>query len=337
LPETAPDKGLALFVSATRAKVLPVMLAPVAVGAVLAWSQSSYLREGDSIGFPHRTGFFSWGWFIVTLIGASALHLASNVVNDYFDEDSGADAAARTDPSGVATGTGLIASGVLSKRATLRLAAALFGVALACGVALAIARGPLVLLLGGVGFLLAFFYVAPPIRYGYIGRGLGEIGIFIAFGYLPLVGSYYVQRLDITPDAAWASFVPGLLTTLVLFHHHFLHWRADASAGKMTPVAVLGPERSLIISIATIVVAYGLLLEQTIAGLWPPGAVVAVVAAVPLVAAVRRARREPILPNYFQLLGSTLGASVLTSAVLVISLIVRVIVRGGPCSIELPC
>ena len=308
MPESPPERGVALLVRATRAKVLPVMLAPVAVGGALAWSQS---------------GFFTWGWFIVTLVGASAMHLASNVVNDYFDEDSGADAAARTDPSGVATGTGLIASGVMTKQATLRLAAALFAVALACGIALALARGPLVLLLGGVGFLLAFFYVAPPIRYGYIGRGLGEIGIFISFGYLPLVGAYYVQRLDITPDAAWASLAPGMLTTLVLFHHHFLHWRADASAGKMTPVAVLGPDRSLSVSTAAIVVAYGILIAQAIAGLWPPGAIVAVVGAVPLVMAVRRARRDPILPNYFQLLGSTLGASVLTSGVLVASLIVR--------------
>jgi 1,4-dihydroxy-2-naphthoate octaprenyltransferase len=312
LPDGTPEKGLALFISATRAKVLPVMLAPVAVGGALAWSNA---------------GFFSWGWFVVTLIGAAAMHLASNVINDYFDEDSGADAAAREDPSGLATGTGLIASGVMSKEKTLRLAALLFAVGAACGVALAIGRGPLVLVLGAVGFLLAFFYVAPPIRYGYIGRGLGEIGIFMAFGYLPLVGSYYVHALDITPDAAWASIVPGLLTTLVLFHHHFLHHRADATAGKMTPVAVLGPDRALNVSIATIVIAYGVLVTQVVAGLWPPGALVAVVGAVPLVAAVRRARRDAILPNYLQLLGATLGASVLTQAIVIVSLIIRVAVR----------
>ena len=318
----APERGLALFITATRAKVLPVMLAPVAVGSVLGGIDSSRCFDPSCVLVllhPH----FLWGWFLVTLIGASAMHLAANVINDYFDEESGADAAARTDPSGVATGTGLISSGVLTKKATLRLAAALFGVALACGVALAIARGPMVLVFGAVGFLLAFFYVAPPLKYGYIGRGLGEIGIFLSFGFLPLVGSYYVQTLHVTTTAVWASFVPGLLTTLVLFHHHFLHWRADASAGKMTPVAVLGPERALNVSLLWIVVTYGLLIVQCIVGLWPPGAAVAVVAAVPLVAAVRRVRKDTILPNFFQLLGSTLGASVLTSAVLVVSLLVR--------------
>jgi 1,4-dihydroxy-2-naphthoate octaprenyltransferase len=299
-----------MFIRATRAKVLPVMLAPIAVGGALAWSE---------------TGFFTWGWFLVTLAGASAMHLAANVINDYFDEESGADAAARTDPSGVATGTGLISSGLMTKQQTLRLAAGLFAVALAAGIALAIARGPVVLILGVTGFLLAFFYVAPPINYGYIGRGLGEVGIFIAFGYLPLVGSYYVQTLDISADAAWASYVPGLLTTLVLFHHHFLHWRADASAGKMTPVAVLGPDRALTVSSLSIVVIYGLLVVQSIAGLWPAGSIVGVVAALPLIAAVRRARRNPILPNYFQLLGATLGASIITSGVLVVALVIRAV------------
>jgi 1,4-dihydroxy-2-naphthoate octaprenyltransferase len=310
LPETAA--GLALLAQATRAKVLPVMLAPVAVGGTLAWS---------------HTGTFEWGWFVVTMIGAAAMHLGANVVNDYFDEDSGADEAARQDPASLATGTGLIASGVMSRGATMRLAAGLFAIGLASGVVLAAARGSLVLLLGAVGFVLAVTYVAPPVRYGYRGRGLGEIGIFMAFGYLPLVGSYYVQAGDITPDAAWASLVPGILTTLVLFHHHFLHWQADARAGKMTPVAVLGPDRSLVISLATIVVAYGILIGQSVAGLWPPGAAIAVVGAVPLAAAVARARKNPILPNYLQLLGSTLGSSILTQLVLIVSLFTRVALR----------
>jgi len=299
-------------VRATRAKVLPVMLAPVAVGATLAWSQ---------------TGFFSWGWFLVTMIGAAAMHLAANVTNDYYDESSGADAAAREDPAALATGTGLIASGTMTKAGTLRLAASLFGVALACGVALAIGRGYQVLLFGTAGFLLAFFYVAPPVRYGYLGRGLGEVGIYLSFGYLPLVGSFYVQALHVTSDAAWAALVPGLLTTLVLYHHHFLHWRADASAGKMTPVAVLGPDRALKVSIVAIAGIYAILIGQAIAGLWPPGAIVAIVAVAPLAASIRRVRTDPILPNHLHLLGATLGASVLTQLLLILSLLVRVAAR----------
>lgn len=310
MPESG--RGIPLLVRATRAQVLPVMLAPVAVGGALAWAQA---------------GFFTWGWFGVTVVGAAAMHLGANVLNDYFDEASGADRAAREDPAGIATGTGLIASGVMTRASTLRLAASLFGVALACGVALAVARGPVVLLLGGVGFLLALLYVAPPVAYGYRGHGLGEAGIFISFGYLPLVGSFYVQALDITPDAAWASLAPGLLTTLVLYHHHFLHWRSDRAVGKMTPVAVLGPERGLRVSAAAAAVTFGILVGQTIAGLWPPGALAGLVVVFPLGNALLRAMRDPVPPTFLQLLGSSLGASVVVQALLVLTLVVRVLAR----------
>ena len=263
------------------------MLAPVAVGATLAWS---------------HTGVFAWGWFLLTLLGAAAMHLGANVVNDYFDEASGADEAARQDPAGLATGTGLIASGVMSREATLRLAAGLFAIALACGVVLAAARGWLVMVLGAVGFLLAVFYVAPPVRYGYRGRGLGEVGIFMAFGYLPLVGSYYVQveghNTRTRHGRHWypACYHTGSLppSFLALAGRRP---RREADSGRRARAGqsaqrLLGRDRRL---------RTGSSIGTVIAGLWPPGAVVAIVGAVPLVAAVRRARRDPILPNYLQL------------------------------------
>jgi 1,4-dihydroxy-2-naphthoate octaprenyltransferase len=283
------------------------MLSPVAVGSALGWE---------------RSGFFTWGWFLVTLLGAASMHLGANVINDYFDEASGADKAAREDPASFPTGSGVIATGQMTQRATLTLAGALFGVALACGIALAIARGPWVLGLGAIGFFLAVEYVAPPLAYGYTGRGLGELGIFVAFGFLPVVGSYYVQTLRIDSTAEWASVVPGLLTTLVLYHHHFLHWRADRAAGKMTPVAALGPERSLLVSTLAVVVIYVVLIVQVAIDLWPAWSLFALVTALPLAAAVARMRREhDEFPAVFQLLGSTLGASVLAGAIITLSLV----------------
>jgi 1,4-dihydroxy-2-naphthoate octaprenyltransferase len=288
------------------------MLSPVAVGGALAWE---------------RSGFFSWGWFLVTLAGAGAMHLGANVINDYFDDVSGADEAAREDPASVATGSGLIATGVMTRTGTLVLAGGLFFTALVCGIALAIARGPWALGLGAIGFLLAFEYVAPPLAYGYRGRGLGEVGIFAAFGFLPVVGSYYVQSLRIDSTAAWASVVPGLLTTLVLYHHHFLHWRSDRAARKMTPVAALGPERALTISVVWMVATYAILVVQVAVDLWPGWAVPAVATLAPLLYAWNRARRDPIVQTYIHLLGSTLGASVLTGVILTLALAIEGIRR----------
>ncbi|MGH2830952.1 MAG: prenyltransferase [Actinomycetota bacterium] len=309
----ANERGLPLLARATRAKVLPVMLAPVAVGATLGWE---------------RSGFFSWGWFLVTLAGAAAMHLAANVVNDVYDEDSGAEPLARRDSASHATGSGVLGAQLMSRRALLGLAAALFGVALACAIALAFAGRPAVLWLGAIGFVLAVAYVAPPIRYGYVGRGLGEAGIFAAFGILPVVGSYYVQTLVIDSAALWASVVPGLLTTLVLYHHHFLRWRSDREARKMTPVAWLGPERALAISaVAVGIVVVTLAVQSLVLLLWPPGAFAASATAAPIIVTQRAAAEEPGMNAYARLLGASLGASVLAAAWLVGAEVVRVALR----------
>src|SRR2546423_4709589 len=133
-------------------------------------------------------------------------------------------------------------SGKLSYTAYRGMAAALFALALLCGILLTIFR-PWAIAFGVAGFLLAFFYVAPPLRLAYIGRGLGEVDILISFGVLPLVGSYYVQTGTVTLTALLASLPIGIYTMAVLYFHHFLHWRADAAVGKNTPVVAPGERR----------------------------------------------------------------------------------------------
>src|SRR5216684_7141963 len=199
------------------------MLAPVLIGSVLAWQQ----------GVP-----FQWGLFALALLGALAAHLGANVVNDVFDFAEGTDQTAQkmaSEGTTLATGSQALLRGQLSLRTYRGLAVALFALALACGIILTFFR-PWTLAFGVAGFLLAFFYVAPPLRLAYVGRGLGELDILISFGILPLVGSYYVQTGNVTYTALLASLPIGLYTMAVLYFHHFLHWRADESVGKITPV-----------------------------------------------------------------------------------------------------
>src|SRR5215471_6230270 len=174
-----------LFLQVTRARTLPVMAAPVMIGSTLAWQQ----------GTP-----FHWGLFILALVGALAAHLGANVINDVFDFGAGTDQAAQAISSQgntVATGSQFLLNEKLSIASYRGLAVACFAIALLCGFVLSFFR-PWALVLGIIGFLLAFFYVAPPIRLAYIGRGLGEIDILISFGILPLVGSFYVQANTVT-------------------------------------------------------------------------------------------------------------------------------------------
>src|SRR5713226_313144 len=225
---------LRLFLQTTRARTLPVMIFPVVIGAALAWQQGNR---------------FQWGLFALTLLGALAAHLGANVINDVFDFGAGADQAAQQMAAGgetVGTGSQIMRNKQLSLKTYRLLAVGCFAVALLCGVVLSFYR-PFALLFGALGFLLAFFYVAPPLRLAYVGRGLGELDILISFGILPLVGAYYVQAGNVTLSALLASLPVGLNTTAVLYFHHFLHWRADQEVGKFTPVVALGENRARIV------------------------------------------------------------------------------------------
>src|SRR5438067_9083322 len=119
---------LQLLFQATRARTLPVMLAPVLIGSVLAWQQ----------GTP-----FQWALFVLALLGALAAHLGANVVNDVFDFAEGTDQAAQNMLSAgtaVATGSQALMSGKLSLRAYRILATTLFALALCCGIILTFFR-----------------------------------------------------------------------------------------------------------------------------------------------------------------------------------------------------
>ncbi|MDQ2785276.1 MAG: prenyltransferase [Chloroflexota bacterium] len=230
-PGSTVNERLERFAAVTRANVVPVMAMPVSIGAALAWQRAGVFRP-----LP----------FGLTLVGAVAAHLASNVTNDIFDFRSGADerAIAMAAEGTLDTSSGALTGGLLSERQANLLAAGLWGTALLCGVGLTKTTGPAALGLAAAGFAFGTLYVAPPLAYGYIGHGLGEVGILASFGILPTLGSYYAQtgKLDWAPMIA--ALPPGLFTTDVLLNHHFFHWRSDKAAGKMTPVAVLGEEKA---------------------------------------------------------------------------------------------
>jgi 1,4-dihydroxy-2-naphthoate octaprenyltransferase len=299
---------LQLLLQATRARTLPVMLAPVAIGSVLAWQQ----------GVP-----FQWGFFALTLIGALAAHLGANVVNDVFDFAEGADQAALQlagEGTTLATGSQELMSGRLSLRAYRGMALALFALALLCGLILSFFR-PWALAFGAAGFLLAFFYVAPPLRLAYIGRGLGELDIVISFGILPLVGAYYVQTGSVTTSALLASLPVGLYTTAVLYFHHFLHWRADRAVGKITPIVALGEQRARVAGGLLLLCIALLLGIDAILNVFPWYSFVASLTIIPVLFALRRASGE--LKNYLKLMATNLNGNLQAALIIGIALLVQ--------------
>ncbi len=296
-----------LFLQVTRARTLPVMAAPVIIGSVLAWQQGS---------------LFHWGLFILALVGALAAHLGANVINDVFDFGAGTDQAAQaitSQSNTVATGSQFLLNGKLSIRLYRGLAIACFAVALLCGMVLTIFR-PWALVFGIIGFLLAFFYVAPPIRLAYIGRGLGEIDILISFGILPLVGSFYVQTATITYVALLASLPIGLYTMVVLYFHHFLHWRADKEVGKITPVVALGEKGARIAGALILLLIAIMLIVDVYLKVFPWYAILAAFTIIPVEIALQQATGD--LKHYFKLMASNMNANLGASLIILASLLV---------------
>jgi 1,4-dihydroxy-2-naphthoate octaprenyltransferase len=284
------------------------MIVPVVIGSLLAWQQGS----------P-----FSWPLFALTLIGAMAAHLGANLVNDIFDFGQGTDQAAYELAAGgttLTTGSPLLLHGELSPAAYRWLALGCFACALFCGLLLSLLR-PWVLLLACLGFLLALCYVAPPLRLAYIGRGLGEIDIFLSFGLLPLAGAFYVQAGNVTFPALLVSLPVGLYTVAVLYFHHFLHWRGDQRAGKITPVVALGEARARVVGALILGTIALTMLTLALTQVLPWYSAAAVLTVLPVLLALRRTNGD--LHHYLRLMASNMRSNLLASLIISAALLLR--------------
>ena len=157
------------WILALRPKTLPASISPILLGSALAYSEAS----------------FNVLVFIVALLCAVFLQIAVNLANDLFDAQSGVDGVQRLGPVRVAQ------SGLIS-HSKLRIAlystvsiAALLGLLL-CGLS-----SWWLLLFGLASLLGVFLYSGGP--YPLASHGLGEVTVLIFFGWLAVMGSYFVQ------------------------------------------------------------------------------------------------------------------------------------------------
>lgn len=307
-PKARATTRFQLFFQVTRARTLPVMIAPVVIGALLAWQEGNPLH---------------WGLFALTLTGALAAHLGANVLNDVFDFAAGTDQAAQEEVAqgkAVVTGSRFLLNNALTTRAYRLLALGCFMLALLCGIVLSFFR-PFALLFGGIGFLLAFFYVAPPLRLAYIGRGLGEVDIFLSFGVLPLVGSYYVQANAVTSSALLAALPVGLYTMAVLYFHHFLHWRADKAAGKITPVVALGEHGARIVGMFILLLIALAFILDALLQVFPWYSIIAALTVLPVQFRLRAATGH--IQQYLRLMAANTNANLRAALLISLALLIR--------------
>jgi len=186
--------------------------------------------------FAFHRGSFSLLPLVVAIIGVGALHLGSNLINDYYDSKG-------SDPINIrftafSGGSRVIQENELHPNTILALSIVFFSIGIACGLWFTLWGRPYVLLIGLSGLLAGWAYSSPP--FSLMSHGLGETLIFFAFGPLITLGTYYV----ITNNLSWPAFVLGIpngfLIMAVIWINQFPDYQADKKANKKNLVVRLG-------------------------------------------------------------------------------------------------
>ncbi len=196
-------------------------------------------------------GDFSWGLFGLALISGVFLHAATNLINDYYDVKSGVDtrevstAQYRPHP---------LLEGKIEPKKVLWAALMLYGTATLIGLGLVATRGLPILWIGLVGTFASLTYTAPPLKYKY--SALGEISVFLMWGPLMVLGSYFVQRQSFSAGAFWISLPFGVLVALVLLANNIRDVNHDRKKGIRTIPIVIGQRNGLRLYLALVLLAY---------------------------------------------------------------------------------
>jgi 1,4-dihydroxy-2-naphthoate octaprenyltransferase len=206
-------------------------------------------------------GIFSWIFYLLALIAGVFMHAATNLINDYYDVKSGVDF------KGVSTGIYRphpLLEGKLTPRQVLIEACVLYSVATIIGLYLTADRGWPLIGIGLIGVFASITYTAPPFKYKYI--ALGELSVFLMWGPLMVMGSYFIQRQAFSMNALLISIPFGILVALVLLANNIRDISHDRSKGIRTLPIIIGERNGLRLYSILVIMAYAGMIGMSIAG-----------------------------------------------------------------------
>ncbi|PSP78473.1 1,4-dihydroxy-2-naphthoate polyprenyltransferase [Halobacteriales archaeon QS_1_68_20] len=231
---------------AARPHTLPASVAPVLVGTGLAVHE----------------GVFAPDPALAALVGAMLLQVGANLANDYYDAVKGVDS---EDSPGY---TRVTQAGLLPPEHVKAAMAACFGLALLVGHYVVAVGGLPIMVVGLAGIVSGVAYGGGPYPLG--SNGLGDLFVFVFFGVVAVVGTFYVQAASqavaavpvtvppgtVTAEAVVASLAPAGIVTNVLVVNNVRDLEADRRAGKHTLAVYLGYRGSRAEYVANLALAY---------------------------------------------------------------------------------
>ncbi len=217
------------WVLGARPRTLPAAIAPVVVASALAGSD------------------FNWFRATLALNVGIWLQVGVNFANDYSDGIRGTD----DDRVGPIR---LVASGVATSKSVKNAAFISFAVACIAGAWLAFLTSPFLIIIGAIAIAAAWGYTGGKNPYGNI--GLGDISVFIFFGVIATVGTFYVQTETITRLSFIVSIPMGVLSCAILSVNNLRDRPKDELAGKLTVAVRIGETKARYMYVTLLVIAH---------------------------------------------------------------------------------
>lgn len=222
------NRKIKAYIVSFRLRTLPLSLSGVILGSLLAAADGYF--DG-----------FTFAWALLTTV---ALQILSNLANEVGDLDKGTDNEHRLGPIRSAQ------SGVLSKREMIQSMVIVGGIAVITGSLLVYEafrdlldwKSLTLLLAGAASIVAAVKYTVGRDAYGY--KGLGDLFVFVFFGLISVMGSYFAM----SGRLPWIMFLPaaavGWLSAGVLNMNNIRDMENDAVCGKRTLPVKLGFENA---------------------------------------------------------------------------------------------
>ena len=217
------------WILGARPRTLPAAIAPVVVATALVGAD------------------FNWFRAALALKVAVWLQIGVNFANDYSDGVKGTDAD-RVGP------IRLVASDLASARSVKAAALISFAIASVAGTWLALLTSPLLILVGIISIAAAWGYTGGKNPYGY--KGLGELSVFLFFGVIATMGTYYAQTEELTLLSFIVSIPMGALSCAILSINNLRDRPKDELVGKLTVAVRIGDRNARRMYVALLILAH---------------------------------------------------------------------------------
>ncbi|WP_111669613.1 1,4-dihydroxy-2-naphthoate polyprenyltransferase [Algoriphagus litoralis] len=215
------------WLHAVRLRTLPLALASIFAGSFLAAWKDAFRLE----------------ILLLASLTTVFLQILSNLSNDYGDTVHGADSAERQGP------VRAVQSGLISLAEMKRAMYIFGGLSIVSGLLLlyfAVQNWIVFTLFLGLGLAAiwaAISYTSGKKPYGYV--GLGDISVFLFFGLLGVLGTFFLHTLSFEPLTILIGISIGLFSTAVLNINNIRDIESDQKAGKRSIPVRIGRTRAV--------------------------------------------------------------------------------------------